>query len=582
MTQVRNGRRLLDLSWFLAWALASSVWCVAAAGQLGATFDEPFYIARGLEFWRTGSHGGLLRKGTMPLPVDLVTLPVSLWERWRGIPFDPVSDLERVLPLARAATLVFWWGLLIYGWRSGRHLAGPWGGRLAVALLAVEPSLLAHASLATTDIAATACLLALVYHFRTGREAGWVRRLALPTVWFAAAVMSKASGLVFGPICLFAVELEALARTGKLGSGTSATGPRGWVRPTLGGLRLFRRDLFRIVGFGLILIFLYCGSDWSQESSFVSWARTLPDGTVGRSTVWIAENLRIFPNAGYALVRQIRHNLQGHGVFLRGEVRRRAIWYYFPMALTMKLTIPLLALPLVLSIVRPRSMLNWAAIAAGILLVFSLSSRVQIGIRLVLPLVTLAVVGLAAALVQACRESSPGWRRRLLMAWTGAGLAWSASAAVLVWPHGLCYVNELWGGTEKGYLLLSDSNYDWGQGLKELARWQRQRGMVPVAVWYFGTDPALNLLPIRNLPLQALPIGGPEDVVAQVRGRYLAVSTTLLYGAYVPEARRQYFAFLRTRQPAARTTTFLIYDFTQEAEPNPAGVRRPESRSTES
>jgi hypothetical protein len=43
-------------------------------------------------------------------------------------------------------------------------------------------------------------------------------------------------------------------------------------------------------------------------------------------------------------------------------------------------------------------------------------------------------------------------------------------------------------------------------------------------------------------------------------------------GAYLPETRRQHFDFLCTRQPAGRTTTFLIYGFTQEAEPKPAGV----------
>src|SRR5260370_74680 len=80
--------------------------------------------------------------------------------------------------------LAFWWRLLIAGWLVGRHLAGRWGGRLAVALLACEPTLLAHASLATTDIAITGCLLALTYHFAVGRDAGGVRRVAIPAFWF--------------------------------------------------------------------------------------------------------------------------------------------------------------------------------------------------------------------------------------------------------------------------------------------------------------------------------------------------------------------------------------------------------------
>src|SRR5437773_11079914 len=102
--------------------------------------------------------------------------------------------------------LFFWYLLLFYARRAGRELAGPWGGRLAVALMACEPSLLAHASLATTDIAVTACLLALAYHFHGGREAGWWRRIAVPAVWFGAAVLAKASGLVFGLLILLVIE----------------------------------------------------------------------------------------------------------------------------------------------------------------------------------------------------------------------------------------------------------------------------------------------------------------------------------------------------------------------------------------
>src|SRR5262249_1879314 len=78
----------------------------------------------------------------------------------------------------------------------------------------------------------------------------------------------------------------------------------------------------------------------------------------------------------------------------------------------------------------------------------------------------------------------------------GGGLVWTAGGAVVVWPHGLCYTNELWGGTANGYRRLSDSNYDWGQGLPELAAWQRRSGVTALDVWYFGTDPALGRLPL--------------------------------------------------------------------------------------
>jgi dolichyl-phosphate-mannose-protein mannosyltransferase len=563
MGGVGRGRGASDWLWFLAWGIASSILCVMAARQLSATFDEPFYVASGLEFWRTGSHGSLLKKGTMPLPVDLVTLPLYLWERYQGAPFDAATDLERLLPWARAGTLVFWWLLLAYGLAAGRHLAGPWGGRLAVALLACEPSLLAHASLATTDIAITACLLALAYYFRTGREDSWLRRVGLPGLWFGAAVLSKASGLVLGPLCLLGVELERLWRGGAFNLAAPSRGLRARFRQVLDPLRPLRHDLVRVLAGGLILAFIYCGSDWRQEPSFVAWAHGLPDGTTGRIMNWLAERLHIFSNAGEGLINQIAHNVRGHGVYILGQTAPRALWYYFPLLLTIKLSLPLLMAPIVLAMIRPRALANWACLAAAALLLASVTFRVQIGIRLVLPLVAFAAAGLAAGVVQACETYPPGLRKRLVAAGAAAGIIWTAWASAAVWPNALSYVNELWGGTSNGYLRVSESNYDWGQGLKELARWQQHRPVL-VDVWYYGTDPALRRLPLRPVPLHALLIGGPEDVVAQVRGHFLAVSTTLLYGVPLTDSHKHAQAFLLTRRPVARTMTFLIYDFTQD------------------
>jgi hypothetical protein len=552
--------RWFDWVWLLLWGVASSAWCVGAAHQLGATFDEGTDIARGIEWWHEGTHRSLLKVGTMPLPMDVATLPLYVWERCNGTRLDLVNDLDRWLPLARAGTLVFWWLLLLYGMLAGRQIAGPWGGRLAVALLACEPNLLAHASLATKDIAVSACLLALLYHFRTGRQRGWLRRVAVPGFWLGAAMLAKASGMVFGPICLLAVEVEWLFRRRADGAEPVAW----WARLRAGweALRPWRRDVLQLGALGLALAFVYCGSDWQPERSFVAWGHRLPEGPFGRGMSWVAEHLCVFSNAGEGLVKQVTHNCRGHGVFLLGRTAPRAFWYYFPVALTMKLTVALLALPLVLLAFRPRCLANWACAAAAALLVFTVACRVQIGIRLVLPLVVLASIGLAAAAVRAVQEG--GWSRRLI-GWTAGGaVAWGLLSSVVVWPDGLCYTNELWGGTGRGYLCLSDSNYDWGQGLTELARWQERHGVHDLDVWYFGNDPLLHHLPVRPLPLDALPLHDAGGVAAVVRGHYVAASTTYLHGAFANTPAHEAAArFLRGCTPVDRTPTFLIYDFTR-------------------
>jgi hypothetical protein len=506
-----------DLVWLLACGFASSVWCLTASRELGATFDEPLYVARGLEHWRTGIVKPLMRLGTMPLPVDLQTFPLYLAERWKGHPWDPVQDLDRILPWARAANLAFWWTLLVYGWLIGRCLAGAWGGRLSVAWLSCEPNLLAHAGLATTDVAMTATLLGLVYHFRTGRDCKWPRRVLLPACWFSAAVLAKASGILFAPICLLVCELERVAR-----QGTVLTRCEGSFLTRTSALyaqfKPLRRDLAAIGGLGLIFAFAYCGCDWQAEPSFVAWASDQPPGRWRESLLWISEHLHIFSNAGEGLVQQIKHNVRGHGVYLLGHVHHRALWYYFPVLLTIKLTVPLLGMPLVLSLVRPRCLINWALSSAIALLLLSPAFRVQIGIRLVLPIVALAMVGLAAAAVHTWAEGQTPWQRRLLAAGVTASLIWTGTVSSRVWPNALSYVNELWGGTATGYLHVSESNYDWGQGLEELERWRQQQGEPNMTVWYFGADPSIKRIPVRELPLHALPLQAAGDVQRWAQG----------------------------------------------------------------
>jgi hypothetical protein len=558
--EARRGAWVRDVAWLAFCLAASTWWCVTASGRLGATFDEPTYIRLGLESWRTGTSRRLLDLGTMPLPVHVQTLPLYLWERWRGERFNVDGDMDRLLPVARLGTLPFWWLVLVFGWRAGRQMAGSAGGYFAVAFLAAEPNLLAHAALATTDVAVTAFLLAMVCWFQAGREASWWRRVGLPALWLGLAILCKASGLVFGLVGMVALEAGRRA--------VAMPGPWPKARAAIGGVggRPFRREATQITLLALAVAFVYCGSDWEPSPSFVRWAHDLPEGPARTSTVWVAEHLRIFSNAGMALARQVRHNVQGHGVYLLSHVAQRAIWYYFPTALTIKATAPLLLLPLLLACLRPRALANWACGLTLVLVIFSLTCRVQTGIRLVLPLLALATAGLGAAVARAAR--APGPRARVLAGLGVAAGLWMAWSSVAVWPHGLCFVNELWGGSAGGYRLLSDSNYDWGQGLKELATWQRRHHVPEVTVLYYGSDPALARLPMRKLEWPTVRSFDPSTVPAPLRGRTLAVGTTVLYGSISEwDHLKPWVDYFRQMRPVDRTSTFLIYRFTDQAAP---------------
>ena len=570
MTSGTRATRWLTSLWFVAWAAWSSAWCLSASTHLGATFDEPTYVAAGLDRWRGGGIGGLMRLGTMPLPVDAVSLPVWIAERLRGHPARIATDgrghvvwsedLDAVLPVARTVTLAFWWVLLWMGGRIGGQLAGPWGSRAAIAFLAVEPSLLAHATLATTDVAATACLLAFAASIASpGRSPTMV-----PGVWFGLALLSKASALVFAPLIAIAVW-------------ASQPGTRDW--------RSFLRRGAAIGAIGLGLTVVYCGSDWRTDQSFVKWASTLPPGNVATLVTRVSEHLPIFSNAGEGLVQQVKHEIRGHGTYLLGRAYDRSVWFYFPVLLVIKTTAALLLALAALALTRRRALANWALSAAGLMIVCSLAFRVQTGIRMILPLLTLLIIGTAVALVRVTGELQSRARQRLMSVAVAGLLGWSLTASWRAWPDGLRFANELWGGSEHAYRWVSDSNYDWGQGLPDLRRWIASQRRDPIDVWYWGTDPAILSGPWRAVDLRAVPLSAGDTAADIAHGRTLAVSATLLYGSVgaeeIPVSRdeqplqRAAAALrrrLRARRWIARTGTFFIYDFPPD---EPATIATP-------
>jgi len=529
-----------DLLWLVAFGAASSAWCLTAAARLGPTFDEPLYLNAGLTSWRTGSNKLLMSAGTMPLPVDVQTLPVYLWEQIRGSEFHAYKDIATILPVARAANLAFWWMMLIYSMRLGRTWGGAWGGRLAVALVA--------------------CMLALVYHFHYGQGMGWGRRVLIPGLLYGLAILAKASGMVFGVQAMLVLGLWRLAAAGTL------TAPPGTplgakLRHVWDATRQLRKDLVWIGAIGFVFTFAYTGSDWGTEHTFVEWADSLPEGSLRSAMAPLSRNLAIFPNAGEAILQQVKHNMRGHGAYLLGEWHNKSYWAYFPIALSVKTPAPVLALLLAILLIRPRSLVSPLLGVVLVLFAFSLNCRVQIGIRFMFTLMALVNIALAIAVARMWAEPGGG---RYVPRWFVASLtAAMAGVSIWIWPHGLSFMNQLWGGMQDGYVRLSDSNYDWGQGLPELTEWNRaHNGGEPIAVCYFGTDPAILYPPFKTIHLYyMLETGSPEELRRVAGTRYLAVSTSILYGhesqrvGHMTALRR-----LRETTPVGRTQTFLIYD----------------------
>ncbi len=182
-------------------------------------------------------------------------------------------------------------------------------------------------------------------------------------------------------------------------------------------------------------------------------------------------------------------NRAGHKSYLLGEVRSTGWWYFFPVALAVKTPLPLLLLTGAGLVVIWRGSSGWdrrrrlepAMIAAAILLV-SLPSRINIGVRHVLPMYPfLAIVaGIGVVGLWRAQRARPAARLAAVLL-----VAWQLAASARSHPDYLAYFNELAGDHPERILV--DSDLDNGQDLERLADALRERRIPAVWLAYAGS-----------------------------------------------------------------------------------------------
>jgi hypothetical protein len=234
------------------------------------------------------------------------------------------------------------------------------------------------------------------------------------------------------------------------------------------------------------------------------------------------------------------HGKSGHPSFLLGTPANRGWWYYFPVALAVKTPIPLLLLAIVGSAVAVKNIAarrEWQSaapfVAAMTVLLISMTVRVDLGVRLILPIYPLLAIVAAQGTVQLWSDAKNAASRVAI----GALLAWSIAIAARAHPDHLSYFNALAGDHPEHVLV--DSNLDWGQDLYRLRDTIVARGIRDtVRVAYFGTSDiaAAGVPNARGLGLHERTTG------------WVAASETYLAGEWVGRA----YAWLLDYPPVAR------------------------------
>ncbi|MCI0704005.1 MAG: hypothetical protein L0241_23345 [Planctomycetia bacterium] len=545
----------VDLLWLALLAAWSAAWCLTASPRIGATYDEPRYLEVGLEDWREWYCWRSTSEGIMPLPPEMCTIPLRIYEKRTGTLLFTEEEMVTKLHGARAVTLGWLLLLIISAWRLGRTAGGVWAGRIAAGLIAADPTVLGHATLATTDVATAAALMAFARAVFAGRSGGWWKRILLPGLWYGVAVLCKLSALLYGGLILVAFEVCYRFANGHLSPPGGGLGP--WVRRVAGAVIRSVLAAAVVIVIGATIALLYCGrpeeggkKPLTHVSQLVPPHEPLADKYKELAAKY--QNDRV-PHALGAFAFQWWRDSVGRPTFVNGTYYPNGYRYYFPLMIAMKVPLPVFVLAALL-VIRPRAMLNPFALAALLMLGALLSANLQIGVRLAMPVIAMGYIAVAVGVARAYPQCAK---------WFGAVAVLTIMAtSVWVWPHGLCYVNQAFGGLEAAPRQMTDSNLDWGQGIPDLVAWREANSRPPVVIWYFGTDPAAKRDPFRVIPMESLAINSEGDLRTAVGPNVLAVSYTVIsLQPDAPPAKVNALAYLQTKRPLARTATFVLYDF---------------------
>ena len=559
---------------------------LASGGGRSACFDELWVIGAGKACWllddyRIDPAGGNLPKRLASLPLLGDPLEIRDERAWRApaghhlaICKDQVFGPDRApIPRLRAArAMITATGALLalLIWTVSRGLFGARGALISLALACLSPTLIAHGSIASTDLSVGLTLL-------LAGVCVW-RVLHLVTPWTLATsvlacglvLVAKPSGALIGPLALALLAIRVWARRPLVLRCGRSLRLRSRRRAPLLALGLALAAVHLAGGLG-ILWTCYGGrysmfaDDTPPEGVGPLWEETLALTGGLRGPLATLREHRVVPESyllGLATVLARQRRLS----YFRGSYRLGGSLAFFPYLAVTKTplgtwTLLGLAAAGCLSLPRRRRRrLAYATLPLSLLFVLygliSLGTSLNLGHRHLVPLYPiLFVAGGAAALVGSSRRGRVG---------IGLALGLLALETLAAFPHYLSFFNAPTGGPRAAWRQVVDSSLDWGQDLLEFEEWRTATAAskpdVPVFLSYFGSiNPRDYGVECAQLPA-FYSWDRPDPGPLVLAPGYYALSVTSLQSVYTPypgrwcapyEARYQQLRLRSARAQAA-------------------------------
>jgi 4-amino-4-deoxy-L-arabinose transferase-like glycosyltransferase len=460
------------------------------------TYDEPYYIARGME-WLDREHYSkkkdYLHNEATPLPGIMTALgpyykglrATGLTERHKEGNNILHSDgnYEMNLTLARIGILPFFIiaTLIVSLW--AKWLFGEFSALFSVFFFTTLPAVLAHSGLATSDMAAGATLATALFTLCLWLEEPTLPRTYLLGIFVGLSCLAKYSNLAY--LSVSGTLIVALYWLGEIKSKNKNICIKRWIGRS--GIILLICSLIIWAGYRFSVSFL-TSPDTRPHLSIDRIFGT--DGFLHEIAYLIVEGFPIPAPDFFSGLRDIaQHNSEGHWAYLLGEAYMHGRWYFFPIAITVKTTLPFLVLSILGIFLSLRQFIKQQGEikllvptvgALGILIVAMLSS-LNLGIRHVLSMFPLLAVLAGYGALILWRLNQPKFLGSVLL----IGLVvWQIISSATAQPNYLAYYNELAGKNPDEIVM---DTTDWGQDLKSLAKALENRKINNFSLSYAGS-----------------------------------------------------------------------------------------------
>ncbi len=454
------------------------------------------------------------------------------------------QSFERLIFWSRVPMILLTLVLGVVIFLVGRELFGSRAGVLAVALFSLEPTMLAHGRVVHTDIAAALAYLIFFFALFKFFQAPAPSRTLWLGLAMAFSLLAKFSMVILVPIFAGAL-LYAVYR-----------GPK--HNPS-------RSRMVMQAGLAVISVLLVVNSAYYFQHSPLAnpeldWivANTPRFSVLAREILWyLSIPLPTYYVFGFFTV--MAHNVAGHQTALLGDYGKLGWWYYFPVAFALKTTIPFLLLSAaslvwaVWRVLARREMkLALLVLPIAIYLAFSMTSHINIGVRHIAPVFPFLFL-LGGTLLDSLLTK---FRSRATVASVVLLFGLMLTEAVRVYPNYLPYTNQLTFG-KANWEVLSDSNVEWGDDVKELAKYLRDRGETKIYGALSGGWGTIEMYGVEMIDY------APPDIQLS-KTRYVAIGAGHLNGSTVSggmkhengleltdDERQNYFAKYRKETPEA-------------------------------